>query len=73
MELCRWMRWKTFYGQLWQTRAELAAIFATNDVPYQCLKTCQAWGPDDEVASPECCGSHRVCFEPSAKLPRAQS
>lgn len=69
MELCKSLRWKTFYGNLWQTRADLRAVFAMNEVPYQCLQTCQVWGPDDGAVSPETCGSHRACFAPSAKLP----
>jgi len=69
MTLCKWLRWKTYYGGQWKTRADLQAMFAMNEVPYDCLKTCQAWGPDDGVVSPECCGPQRTCFVPSAKLP----
>ncbi len=69
MELCRWLRWKSFYGSAWQTRKELRALLSRNEVPFQCLRNCQVWGPDDGVVSPECCGSHRTCFAPSPRLP----
>lgn len=61
MELCRYLRWKTFSRasgdpqQVWES-------LIRSQVPFQCLRTCQPWGPDDEVASPECCNGGRTCF-----------
>lgn len=61
MELCRYLRWKTFSresadpDQVWES-------LLRSQVPFSCVKTCQAWGPDDDVASPERCTSGRSCF-----------
>ena len=68
MTLCRFMRWKSYYTTATFTEAQLAELFAENEVPYSCLKTCEAWGPDDGLAAPERCGPERVCFVPSPKL-----
>lgn len=68
MTLCRWLRWKTLYGRETLTEAELSELVARNDVPYSCLKTCEAWGPDGDVAAPEACGGDRACFERSRRL-----
>lgn len=67
MTLCKWLRWKGWYAE-WDV-AELAAMFAANEVPYTCLRTVQAWGPDDGPCAPERCGPHRPCFQPSPRLP----
>ncbi|MEQ1504540.1 MAG: hypothetical protein ABMB14_20040 [Myxococcota bacterium] len=69
IRLCAWLRWKTFYGARWDTRDELLADLLRGDVPYSCLRTCQAWGPDDAAAVPEHCQPDRPCFEPSTKEP----
>ena len=34
-----------------------------NQVPFGCLRTCRAWGPDDDLAAPELCTADRPCFE----------
>lgn len=69
MALCRFMRWKSFYGQDWNSEAELLEVLNRNEVPYYCLQTSQPWGPDDDAAVPERCGRHRTCFEPSPLFP----
>lgn len=62
MELCRYLRWKTFSKdsgdpqQIWES-------LVRSQVPFSCLRTCQSWGPDDELASPECCNRGRACFD----------
>ena len=62
MELCAWMRWKC--SRVAPRDPEvLAEMFARNEVPYSCLKTCMPWGPDDQPAVPELCDSRRACFE----------
>ena len=71
LELCRFLRWKTWYGNEAFTPEDLQQHFARNEVPYSCNRTCLAWGPDDAPALPESCGSHRRCFEPSSRLIRA--
>lgn len=68
MTLCRFMRWKSYYTTPTFTEAQLGELFAENEVPYSCLKTCEAWGPDDALAAPERCGPTRSCFVPSLKL-----
>ena len=68
MELCRFLRWKSYYALEVVTPSALAEQVSRNEVPYSCLRTCQSWGPDDEVAAPEACGSDRPCFEPSKRL-----
>ena len=42
--------------------AGLTLDFLKNEVPYSCLKTCQPWGPDDDVVAPEACVEQRGCF-----------
>jgi hypothetical protein len=68
MQLCRSLRWKSWYGTDAFSEAELVATFRSNEVPYTCLQTCQAWGPDDAPAVPERCDGTRSCFRPSRKL-----
>jgi hypothetical protein len=70
-QLCRHLRWKSFYGRDWGGAEELEATFAWNEVPYDCLRTSQPWGPDEHPATPECCGAQRSCFERSKLFPDA--
>ena len=42
--------------------AEVYASLQRRQVPFSCLRTCQAWGPDDELASPEECVPERECY-----------
>ena len=62
MDLCRHLRWKTFSRQECDPTAVFESL-SRDMVPYSCLKTCQAWGPDDDVVAPECCCAGRKCFE----------
>ena len=70
MYLCRFLRWKTGYGELFGTEAELVEILARNEVPFRCLQTQNAWGPDDAAARPEQCAPGRRCYERSPALDR---
>jgi hypothetical protein len=70
MHLCRFLRWKTGYGELYRTEAELAELLGRNEVPFRCLKTQQPWGPDDVAARPEQCAPGRRCYERSPSLDR---
>lgn len=69
MKLCRSLRWKGLIGQTFPDRATVLAAFAANDADFSCLKTCQAWGPDDDIAVPEFCQPGRRCFELSRRDP----
>ena len=69
MRLCAHLRWKSFYGARWATRAEMSAAMTRDDTPYSCLHTCQPWGPDDDAAAPERCQPDRSCFEVSDREP----
>ncbi|MEZ4451672.1 MAG: hypothetical protein R3B09_19555 [Nannocystaceae bacterium] len=69
MQLCRFLRWKD-PAREGASLDEVVAAFARNRVHYGCLRTCQPWGPDDELAAPECCNDARGCFE-HAPLSRA--
>lgn len=66
--VCRFLRWKGFYAD--PGPEATYEDFAKNEVPYSCLKTCQPWGPDDAVAAPESCGSHRACYRAGNVTPR---
>ncbi|MCB9760979.1 MAG: hypothetical protein H6739_14160 [Alphaproteobacteria bacterium] len=70
MDLCRFLRWKGFHGQRWPSQAALDATLTRIDVPCSCLKTCQSWGPDDELVAPESCARGRGCFERSPLTPQ---
>jgi len=70
MKLCSYLRWKSYYGRQFQDAEELQAIFAWNEVPYECLRTARNWGPDDDLVAPECCTEDRDCFELSELSPR---
>jgi hypothetical protein len=72
VRLCAWLRWKGYYGGRWDTMEELVADMTRGDVPYSCLRTCQAWGPDDDVAAPEGCQPGRGCFEASPREPTSR-
>lgn len=71
MELCRSLRWKSFYGQPSFSVDELLGLYAMNDVPYTCLQTCEPWGRDGQPAAPERCQPGRGCFAASPRLRRA--
>jgi hypothetical protein len=68
--LCRSLRSKTLAGVESLDEEELAALYALNDTPWSCLKTCNSFGPDDAPVVPECCQLGRVCFSPSPRLVR---
>ncbi|MCB9676862.1 MAG: hypothetical protein H6737_17235 [Alphaproteobacteria bacterium] len=70
MKLCRYLRWKTYYGAHFPTEADLQAYFELNDCQYQCNRTLQPWGPDDAPSVPEDCQPGRGCFVLSKKSPR---
>lgn len=58
---CRMLRWKGFYGRDGAGPDWLADQHAANETQYSCLLTAQPWGPDDQPASIDSCGSDRVC------------
>ncbi len=70
IQLCRWLRSKALRGP-WETEEELAMIYAWNECPWECLHTCEPWGPDGDLVVPEGCHEGRPCFEPSPKTPRS--
>jgi len=70
-ELCKDLRWKALIGVDQLDEAQLAVLYRTSDAPYGCLGTCQAWGPDGDLAAPELCQPSRACFRPSPRLRRA--
>ena len=61
MDLCRKLRWKTFSRESGDPE-QIRESLLRSQVQFSCLATCQPWGPDDDVASPECCNAQRVCF-----------
>jgi len=63
MELCRSLRWKSASRTSGDPR-QVRESLLRSQVPFSCLRTCQPWGPDDELAAPECCTSARSCFVP---------
>lgn len=63
MKICRFMRWKGLYGQAHLDDATLLADAMRAGVPFSCLHTCQPWGPDEDIATPERCTPERGCFE----------
>lgn len=71
MRLCAWLRWKAYYGARWEDPAALTAALARGETAFSCLRTCQPWGPDDDLCAPERCQPDRPCFEPSPKDPGA--
>lgn len=73
MELCRHIRWKSFYGRRNWTPEQVLATAALNEEPTTCLSTQQPWGPDDGPCTLDRCGSGRSCYEPSPRLRRAIS
>ena len=64
LELCRHLFWKSISRDLDDPAAVLAQ-FARNSVPYTCLQTCRAAGPDDDLVAPELCHGERSCFDPA--------
>lgn len=67
--LCRFLRWKGFYGVAWPSQEALALALAASDSPFSCLRTCQPWGPDEDLAAPGSCGPERTCFDRSPRSP----
>jgi hypothetical protein len=59
--LCRHLRWKSA-AQSSADPEEVAWSLRRRRVPFSCLRTCEAWGPDDELVAPEDCTPDRPCF-----------
>lgn len=62
-DLCKHLRWKTHSRSTGDPAAILESL-RRNQVPFQCLRTCQVFGPDDDVVAPELCTRARECFAP---------
>jgi hypothetical protein len=56
------MRWKTSARDSADPGAIEESILR-NQVPFSCLRTCQPWGPDDDLVAPELCQRDRSCFQ----------
>ncbi len=61
--LCRHLRWKSFAREAAGTD-DLRWSLRRRQVPFSCLRTCEAWGPDDELVSDAECTPQRACFVP---------
>jgi hypothetical protein len=68
VDICRHLRWKSYTRDA-EDLDEFEVTFARNQVPYTCLRTCQPWGPDEELAVPEGCNGARACYERSPLAP----
>ena len=53
MELCAWMRNKALLGRTVITEAELELVVVRSDSSFSCNRTCQPWGPDDDLVAQE--------------------
>jgi hypothetical protein len=59
--VCRKLRTKVAFGSPapgvrdWRHGDSTTAV-------YWCLRTMECAGPDDALAHPHCCGTHRACF-----------
>lgn len=69
MRLCAHLRWPGYYGARWETREAMIADVLGATAPYSCARSCQPFGPDDDVAAPERCDPDRSCFAPSPLEP----
>jgi hypothetical protein len=67
--LCKHLRWKGFHGGP-LTVERVQDVFARNEVPYECLRTAMALGPEGGPVAPECCAEGRGCFVASKRLIR---
>tara|TARA_B100001989_G_C24216374_1_gene305688 strand:+ start:100 stop:327 length:228 start_codon:yes stop_codon:yes gene_type:complete len=70
--LCRSLRWRGQAGATFRSEAELTASL-TGGGPFTCARTCQPWGPDDDLVSPESCDAERPCYRRSPKVPPSAS
>lgn len=62
MKLCRNLRWKTGSRESSDPTLVQASLLRSQ-VPFSCLRTARPWGPDDDIAAPDCCDDTRECFE----------
>lgn len=60
-DLCKNLRWKSHSRDSGDPAAILESL-RRQQVPFDCLSTCQPWGPDDDIVSPGACGKERTCF-----------
>lgn len=67
--LCRSLRWRGAVGTTWREDAALAASLASGGTPFTCSRTCQPWGPDDDLVEPGACAPGRACYRRSPKAP----
>lgn len=59
---CARLRWKGRGADGPLDPLELHVRLLESPVPFTCLDTCQAWGPDDGPATPERCDPARACY-----------
>ena len=67
--LCRFLRWKGYYGASFPSEDALAEAFVSADAAFSCLQTTHPWGPDQNLCAPERCTPSRSCFVRSPKAP----
>lgn len=68
MGVCTCLRFKGYRRDMPAEHLEQA--FLRNSVPYSCLHTGDAWGPDGDIAAPETCAAEcgRDCYEAETSL-----
>ena len=67
---CTLLRAKRAYGEV-ESDAEpswSSGLLATDC--YWCLRTMEAWGPDDQPALPDTCSDERTCYD-GMPIPRS--
>jgi hypothetical protein len=59
--VCRSLRSKTAFGSDGQ---DLWRLGQSNTAVYWCLRTMEAFGPDESFCHPHVCGAARACYSP---------
>ncbi len=59
---CRWLRWKGHRDAAHRLPGEQALRLRASKVPFTCLRTTHAFGPDAGPVAPEACRPGRGCF-----------
>jgi hypothetical protein len=66
---CRHLRWKSVARDD-DDPVALYASMLRRQCPFTCARTLQAWGPDDDLVSPEECARQRPCFAALDDVPK---
>lgn len=65
---CYYLQNKAYFFPPAEGSTEDDGMPTADSLPFTCLKTHEAFGPDGDEACEETCGPHRSCYKPEVEL-----